>query len=87
MGPRGFDFGSILCRRFVEAGQQLGGHVSSFFNGQCQGLSKKFLRAGRHVAILDPAEQPNKAAAPDGCVLFLQPQVSAKSLIWLSLVK
>ena len=60
MGPGGFDFRSILCRCLVEAGQQLSGYVGAFFNGQRQGFSKKFLRSGRHVAILDPAGQPNK---------------------------
>ena len=60
MSPGGFDLGGILRRRLVEAGQQFGGHVGAFFNGQRQGFSKKFLRSGRHVAILDPAGQPNK---------------------------
>ncbi len=60
MGPRGFDFRGILRRCLVEAGQQFRGNVGSFFNGQRQGFSKKFLRSGHHVAILDPAGQPIK---------------------------
>ena len=36
------------------------GYVSSFVDGQPQGLTKKVLRSGRHVAILDSAVQPNK---------------------------
>lgn len=60
MGPRGFDCCSIVRRCLVEAGQQLRGNVRSFFNGQRQGFSKKLLRSGRHIAILDSAGQPNK---------------------------
>ncbi len=72
MGPRGFDFGSTLCRRLVEAGQQLGGHVGAFFNGQRQGLTKNVLRSRRHEAILDPAGQPNKRLHP-GCLIVVPP--------------
>ncbi len=60
MGPRRLDFRSILGRCLVEAGQQFSRHICVFFNGQCQGFSKKFLRSGGHVAILNPVAQPNK---------------------------
>ena len=60
MGPRGFDFRSILGRCLVEAGQQFSGHVGPFLNGQRQRFSKKFLRSRGHVAILDLGVQPNK---------------------------
>ena len=52
VGPRDFDFGGIPCSCLVEADQKFGGHIGSFFDGQRQGFSKKFLRSGRHVAIL-----------------------------------
>jgi hypothetical protein len=45
--------------------------VRSFVDRQCQGFTKKVLRSGRHVAILDSAGQPNtrlhQAAAHFAC--------------------
>ena len=78
--PGRFDSGNVFAPNVIQARQQLGGHVGALVDGQRQRFSKKFLRSRGHVAILDPAGQPNKrlhqSVAPVGCVFSVQPLVS-----------
>lgn len=63
-GPGGLHFGRVLGAWFVKTGQEFGGDISAFVDRQCQRFSKKLLRSGRHMAILDAAVQPNKRLHP-----------------------
>ena len=60
MSPCGLHFGCGLGRGFVKAREQFCGHVRTLFDGQLEGFSKKLLRSGRHMTILDATGQPNK---------------------------
>ena len=59
-GPCCLDFGGVLGVGVIQTCEEFSRHIRAFGDGQPQGLTKKFLRAGRHVAILDSAGQPNK---------------------------
>ena len=76
MGPRGFDFCRILCRRLVEAGQQFSGHVGRVLQRATSRLLEEVLALGTSCSHSRPGRAAQQAAAPDGCVLFVQPLVS-----------
>jgi hypothetical protein len=59
-GPRCLDFSGVLGFSVIQISEEFGCHIGAFGYGQSQGFTKKFLRSGSHVAILDPAGQPNK---------------------------
>jgi hypothetical protein len=77
--PRGLDFSGFsvsASSRLARSSRDTG----AFGDGQRQGLSKKFLRSGRHVAILDAAGQPNKRLHQTAACFFVQPLVSRDRL-------
>ncbi len=68
-GPRGLDFSGVFRFRVIQTCEEFGGHIGSFGDGQHQSFSKKFLRSRGHVAILDPAGQPNKRLHPTAAMI------------------
>jgi hypothetical protein len=63
-GPCGLDLCGVLGGRLIETGQEFRRDIGPLVERQRQDLSKKFLRARRHDAILHLDVQPNTALHP-----------------------